>query len=532
MKKSLSAKKLALILIAVILLPALFFTANEFTSLNSSEKMLAEVYSRQLDAILYSVNQYAWDIANSWVHKIETSIQEGASKDFKKNLLDFLSKNQAVRAVFLSDSLVTRVKVFSVENKIASGIENQIQKTLSSQLSLIKKLNRFKRAGYQKIEPIFVEGNSSSQNKIALIFIPDEFRDEIQLVGMLLDNTTFIQNIIFPKLQEMAGNEFILAVLPENETDSVFTTEPTPLNQIKQKKQIWLFPNYYLGIRLKGQTVEELARSRFYRNLFLSVILDLILLIVIWFVYRNILKEIELARMKSDFVSNVSHELKTPLSLIRMFAETLEMNRVASQEKKQEYYRVISQETERLTHLVNNILNFSRIEAGRKEYNFQTIELNDLVKKVLENYNYHLRQNGFEVKMKLAEKLPAVKVDEESLSEALLNLIDNAIKYSHDEKFIAVKTGIDDSTVFLEVEDHGIGIDHAQKEKIFDKFYRVSGGLVHNTKGSGLGLTLVRNIMDAHNGKVKVDSQIGKGSRFTLYLPKVINDHDQITNNQ
>jgi two-component system phosphate regulon sensor histidine kinase PhoR len=341
---------------------------------------------------------------------------------------------------------------------------------------------------------------------------------------MLIDNTNFIQNIIFPKLQEMAGDEFILAVLPENETDSVFTTEFTPLNQIKQKKRIWLFPNYYLGIRLKGQTVEELSRSRFYRNLFLILILDLILLVVIWFVYRNILKEIELAQMKSDFVSNVSHELKTPLSLIRMFAETLEMSRVASEEKKHEYYRVISQETERLTHLVNNILNFSRMEAGRKEYHFQTLDLNELVKKVLDNYRYHLQQNGFDVKTEFAAKLPVVKVDEESLSEALLNLIDNAIKYSSKEKFVAIKTGIDDSFVFLEVEDHGIGIDNNQKKKVFEKFYRVSSGLVHNTKGSGLGLTLVKNIMDAHNGKVEVDSKIGEGSRFILYLP-ITNNH-------
>lgn len=523
MKKSISTKILVLILIAAIILPALFFTANEFTSLNSSEKMLAEVYNRQLDAILFSVNQYAWDFANGWVRKIDISIQEKSKDDLNNDLLDFLSKNQAVQAVFLTDSIVSQVRVLSLRNELTSNINDQIQETLETQLELIKRLNRFKRTGYQKIEPILLKNDLSKQKKIALIFIPDELKDGIQLVGMLIDNTNFIQNIIFPKLQEMAGDEFILAVLPENETDSVFTTEFTPLNQIKQKKRIWLFPNYYLGIRLKGQTVEELARSRFYRNLFLILILDLILLGVIWFVYRNILKEIELARMKSDFVSNVSHELKTPLSLIRMFAETLEMNRVASKEKKQEYYRVISQETERLTHLVNNILNFSRMEAGRKEYHFQTLNLNELVKKVLDNYNYHLQQNGFEVKTEFAAKLPNVKVDEESLSEALLNLIDNAIKYSNEEKFVAIKTGVDNSSVFLEVEDRGIGIDHAQKEKVFEKFYRVSSGLIHNTKGSGLGLTLVKNIMDAHNGKVKLDSQIGKGSRFTLYLPIINN---------
>jgi two-component system phosphate regulon sensor histidine kinase PhoR len=146
--------------------------------------------------------------------------------------------------------------------------------------------------------------------------------------------------------------------------------------------------------------------------------------------------------------------------------------------------------------------------------------LNELVKKVIENYNYHLQQNGFELRMQLDNNLSSISADAESVSEALLNLIDNAIKYSNDEKFIGVKTGSENDSVFLEVEDHGIGIDHAQREKIFDKFYRVTSGLVHNTKGSGLGLTLVKNIVDAHGGKITVHSEPGNGSSFKLYFPK------------
>ncbi len=518
MKKKLSAKKLVLVLIVLILLPAIFLTANEFNSLNSSEKMLTQIYNRQLEAILFSVNQFAWDAVNNWASKINLFLKED-SKNTEKSFLEFLNKNQAIHAIFITDSLINQISTFSIENPSIFSLKQQIRKTLQPRTSAIARLYRFKKTGYQKIEPFSFQDDGQEQFEIVLVFVPDELRDGGQFVGLLLNTEQFIQNVISLKLREIAGDDLIVGVFHQEIQEPVFSTDEILLKDVKLKKAVWFFPDYFLGIRLKGQTIEELARSRFYRNLFFIIILDAILLGAIGFVYRSISKEIELAQMKSDFVSNVSHELKTPLSLIRMFSETLEMNRVSSEQKKQEYYRVISQETERLTHLVNNILNFSRMEAGRKEYNFQSIELNELVKKVLENYDFHLRQNGFGVKLQLGENLPSINADEESLSEALLNLIDNAIKYSNKEKFIGLKTGMDNGSVFLEVEDHGIGIDMAQKERIFDKFYRVSGGLVHNSKGSGLGLTLVKNIIDAHGGKITVDSHPGKGSRFKLYLP-------------
>jgi len=524
LKKKLSAKKLVLVLIVIILLPALFLTANEFNSLSSSEKMLTQIYSRQLEAILFSVNQFAWDAVNNWTSKINLFLKNDSSGILEKNLLGFLTKNEAIHAIFISDSLINQIKIFSLDSILNSNLEKPIRKTLHSQIPAISRLCQLKRSGYQKIEPFSLKVNAQSKVEIALVFVPDEFEDSGKLVGLLLSTEQFIQNVISLKLTEIAGDELIAGVFHQEIQTPLFSTEEISLKDVILKKQIWLFPDYFLGIRLKGQTIEELARSRFYRNLVFIIFLDVVLLGAIWFVYRNISKEIELARMKSDFVSNVSHELKTPLSLIRMFAETLELNRVSSDQKKLEYYRVISQETERLTHLVNNILNFSRMEAGKKQYNFQSIELNELVKKVLGNYDFHLRQNGFEVKIELSDQLPSVKADEESLSEALLNLIDNAIKYSNENKFIGVKTGVDNGSVFLEVEDHGIGIDSVQKEKIFDKFYRASSGPVHNTKGSGLGLTLVKNIIDAHGGEIKVDSHPGKGSRFTIYLRLMTNN--------
>jgi len=517
--RSITPKKLVLIIIALILLPALLFTANEFSSLSSSEQMIAEIYNRQLDAVLFSVNQYAWDVANTWASSIDLSIGNERNIDLNVSLRSMLEKNRALKGIFISDSTLGKMSYYSMEENI-SQTRLRLTETLRTEKTLIARLKKFKKSGYRKLEPVLLSKPLEQDDVfITLVFIPYSAKEEIKFVGMLLDTREFLLSVISPKLREIAGDEFVLGIFEQNVRQPVYTTQAFSLDEIVQKKSIWLFPEHYLGIRLKGQTIEELSRNRFYRNLLLVAILDLLLLTAIWIVYKNIVREIELARMKSDFVSNVSHELKTPLALIRMFSETLELDRVPSEEKKHEYYRVISQETERLTHLVNNILNFSRMEAGRKEYHFQNIDVNEIVKEVLHKYRYHLRQHDFQVRTNLSEKLPSIEADRESISEALLNLIDNAIKYSRDKKYVAVTTGIENGSVFLEVEDKGVGIDLKEREKIFEKFYRVSDGLIHNTKGSGLGLALVKNIMDAHGGKIILDSRVGEGSQFRLYLP-------------
>jgi signal transduction histidine kinase len=215
----------------------------------------------------------------------------------------------------------------------------------------------------------------------------------------------------------------------------------------------------------------------------------------------------------------VSHELRTPLSLIRLYAETLELGRVAGRDKIDEYYRIIRTESERLTALINNILDFSRIEAGRKEYEFRTTDLAELVGNTLDTYRDQIQQQGFTFTQSIDPGIPPVRVDREAIARSLVNLVNNALKYSADEKFLAVKLYRDNGVVKLEVVDRGIGIARGEQAKIFEKFYRAGDPLVHNTKGSGLGLSLVRHIAQAHGGNVVVESTPGKGSTFTLSLP-------------
>jgi signal transduction histidine kinase len=260
--------------------------------------------------------------------------------------------------------------------------------------------------------------------------------------------------------------------------------------------------------------------EQFLRNTILVIgALSLFLAAGIVLTYRNVTREMALAKLKSDFVSNVSHELRTPLALIRLYAETLEMGRLQTKEKYQEYYSIIRKESERLTALINNILDFSRIEAGRKEYKFDDTDLSALVRDTLEAYRYQIEQLGFAFQVNIDDALPSVKVDREAIARSLLNLVNNAVKFSNDDKFLGVKLYRANGSVRLEVVDHGIGIPRGDLNKVFDKFYRAGDSLVHNTKGSGVGLSLVRHIAEAHGGDVSVQSTPGRGSKFTISLP-------------
>ncbi len=235
--------------------------------------------------------------------------------------------------------------------------------------------------------------------------------------------------------------------------------------------------------------------------------------------YRLVRRETETARLKAEFVANVSHDLKTPLSLIRVFGETLEMRRVTDETTRQEYYRVITRESERLSRLIENVLDFSRIEGGRRTYALVPVSVEPLVRDTVESFAYVLAQQGFKVDVAVPPGLPEVPMDADAVGQALGNLIDNAIKYSEARKVLTVEAAVRDGGLALTVGDEGIGIPRDEQGKIFDKFYRVGRSDTQGRRGSGVGLALVRHVALAHGGRVRVESQPGQGSRFTLWLP-------------
>jgi len=301
----------------------------------------------------------------------------------------------------------------------------------------------------------------------------------------------------------------------------LYETAPTPDDrfEVKHVMSSASFAGLRLYLRNKDRSFEREVKRWAVAKAALIGFVDLLLLGGLYLVYTNVQREVRLARLKSDFVANVSHELKTPLALIRLFAETLELGRVASPERAREYYRVINKESNRLTQLINNILDFSRIEAGRKQYRFATVDVCRIVDEVLEAYRFPIEQQGFALEVVFAEDVPEIQGDAEALSQALLNLLNNAIKYSRDDKRIKVEVSEKEGRVLVSVADRGIGVARADQKRIFEKFYRAEDSLVHETKGSGLGLALVSHIMEAHGGSVELQSAPGGGSTFTLVLP-------------
>ena len=394
---------------------------------------------------------------------------------------------------------------------------------------LAEKMTKMEKKGmpYYAFSNWVERGGKRLYQPVAMFTKTDEATGKTFIGGIVFD-AEYINDHFFPEMLEavMSRN------LEQGDKDQCAIIvhpkgEPTPLAasagwdggvpEVERNMEA-MFPGFTLGIKLRGTTLEAIGQH-FVRTSFLTLgALSLVLAGGIALTYRNVSKEMALARLKSDFVSNVSHELRTPLSLIRLYAETLEMGRLNSPEKYQEYYCIIRKESERLSALINNILDFSRIEAGRKEYDFRETDLGELVHNTLESYRYQIEQHGFAYEEKIDE-VPRLSVDREAMARSLLNLVNNALKYSQDRKYIGVKLYRENGSVKLEVSDHGIGIPHQEQHKIFEKFYRVGDPLVHNTKGSGLGLSLVRHIVRAHGGEVIVESAPGQGSKFTIALP-------------
>ncbi len=374
--------------------------------------------------------------------------------------------------------------------------------------------------------------------------IIDESKKIVAVAGMVLDQK-FFYNTILPD----AIRKSLPQYLPSEDRDAIVTLhvwwtfhtaydgKGNRLELPESEKMIepeayqplfFVFDKSSLGIRLKHLTAEQRARNYFMINLSLWIVMTLFLIGAIALMLRTASREMRLTQMKADFVSNVSHELRTPLASIRVLAELLNLGRVKEADRVREYGSYIESEGRRLTQVINNILDFSRIESGRKLYHFEPCDVSEVVCETLEAFAIHLKHNGFALDYQAPQDaLPKAILDPDAIALALTNLLDNAIKYSGPVKEINISIGQTDGFVTVAVSDRGVGIAAEEQEKIFDKFYRVSTGLVHDVKGSGLGLSLVKHIVEAHSGKLTVQSKPGEGSTFTIHLPVADRRGDQ-----
>ncbi len=286
---------------------------------------------------------------------------------------------------------------------------------------------------------------------------------------------------------------------------------------------------WQLELRRSGAALRAESRSRW---ILFSALFALALLATALggaATFRSVARSLELARMKQDFVSNVTHELKTPLTSIRMYAETLSLGRAKDEEKKKEYLEHIIKESERLQRLVDDVLDFARIGEGKKPYVLAEGDVTEVTLEAIDLFRHSAKVRGFELYLDLPKlgALPPVDLDKDALVRSVLNLLSNAVKYSPDSDYVAVAVQREGDHIAIAVSDHGIGIDEEDLDRIFDRFYRAGDHMTRGIPGAGLGLALVDEIVRAHGGRIRVESQKAKGSKFTILLP-IVQDYRNV----
>jgi signal transduction histidine kinase len=349
--------------------------------------------------------------------------------------------------------------------------------------------------------------------------IPDT--DELYFGGIRWNLDTIINQMIpsiLSSLSEDTGLEFIII---NNKNINLLTGE---LISMPDESLFLTFNNIPFPWTLIAiQPGYEKLESDIKVELIIYGLLIIIILILMFFgvivLLRDINRETESILLKTEFVHNVSHELKTPLSLIRLYGETLLLKENLSDEDRKDGLLIITKESERLSHMINNILDFSKIEMGRKEFDLKTGNLAEVVGNTLNSYRYHFVKKGFKIKEGIDEDIPKVMFDPDAVEGILINLFSNVIKFSTNVKEIMLGLKKNPEGIRLILADKGVGIPPEELPNIFNRFYRVKGTTDYDASGSGLGLTLVKHIVDAHGWQIEVDSTPGQGSIFSITIP-------------
>lgn len=365
------------------------------------------------------------------------------------------------------------------------------------------------------------------QNRLQLLFWHRDAAAPEPVYGAQINLARLIQDLRpLIRLEPAWRDEICLALLDENAkplalTETGFTAawkRPFVAAEIGEA-----LPHWEVAVYLRNPArLTQAARTTQWTLGLLIALLVIAIAIGSWLIARDLNRELALARQKTDFVSNVSHELKTPLTSIRMFSELLAEGRVADAAKQRSYLNIITAEAARLTRLINNVLDFARIERGEKKYGFRDCDLVTVARDTAESYRPHLENNGFRLACALPDTPLPVRGDPDALAQVIVNLLSNAEKYSNDSRDLVLEAARCDGPLpcaEIRVLDRGAGVPRGCEEKIFEQFYRAHDSLNSGVQGSGLGLTLARQIARAHGGDVCHERRVGGGSCFALRLP-------------
>ena len=374
------------------------------------------------------------------------------------------------------------------------------------------------------------EGAARTRMTSVIAFAVDAEKLRAQIMGVMRDwHATVQQPSGFPALETEVLDEAGATIFASNpqRTGHLLPVDERSFAIIFFDKELLEFAAPYeehreiWGLRTGygPQPIPEIVSASTRPQLALMTVMAIAMGLGVFLVAGAAAREVRVAELKSNFVASVSHDLKTPLALIQLFAETLELGRVRTPERAQEYYRIINGEAKKLTRLIENILDFSRMEAGLRPYRMEPADLTEAVTKVLTQLETQFSQNHFSVTTKIEPDLPRILADAGAAEQAIENLLANAMKYSGDVKRIEVEARRANGHIVVSVTDHGIGISRREQGRIFRKFYRVQRDLGGGPQGTGLGLAIVDHTMRGHGGFVRVESEPERGSTFSLHFP-------------
>jgi signal transduction histidine kinase len=351
--------------------------------------------------------------------------------------------------------------------------------------------------------------------------IPDKNKTGAQgILGVKINSVFFESDLLKKITKEVRLNENANLVITDLKGRVIFG-EKTPSNELSGITSFFNdnFPPW--RIEITNNQFEKILLKGIYKSFYFWTILTIIIILIfgVFLIMRTIVHEMDVLKLKSELVSSVSHEFKTPITSIKALTERLLDEKVKDPARMKEYYSVILWDADNLSRLVSNFLDSTMIEEGKKQYDFEETDIKQWLTQTITDFRNKCPQKGIEFNSRFSADIPHVAIDKNAMEQAINNLLDNAIKFSSGKIEVEIIVEKDENYLFLKVSDNGIGIHKEDLNKIFEKFYRGKNAPRHTSTGTGLGLTLVRQIIEAHNGEISVDSKVGSGSTFTIILP-------------
>ena len=351
--------------------------------------------------------------------------------------------------------------------------------------------------------------------------IPDQTKTQVKGIAGIKINNTFLEDSLLPGIIVSSGLKEDADFTLSDIGGRIIAGDTTQYNKSTN------ITSYFDGnfppwrIEVTGEITRPLLFKVFYKSFYFWTILTMMFILAFGIVItgRTIAHEKEVLKLKSDFVSSVSHEFKTPITSIKALTERLLEGSMKNPKRVREYYSVISREAENLSHLVGNFLDFSKMEEGKKQYNIEETDFKKWLEQTVTDFFSRITRRKFNIHTNIKDPSVPVKIDKNAMKLAVNNLLDNAVKFSSENSEIKVTLEKKEEKILLKIKDDGIGIPKNEQLKIFEKFYRGKDVSHFSTTGTGLGLTIVKQIVEAHGGEIQVESEPGKGSMFTVTIP-------------